>query len=189
MHIHLSLLDESGRNVFDNGTPEGSAMLHHANRRLQALMVESMAMFAPNANSYRRFQPDMFAPVNRRWGVNNRSVGLRVPAGPDDARRIEHRVAGADANPYFALAAILAGVHYGITRKIDPGAPAVGNVSRNPDLALPFNIADALEKLESGSALASYIGEETLTLYRETKRIEAQRLGRIIPPAEYNWYL
>jgi glutamine synthetase len=189
LHIHMSLIDESGRNVFDNGTPEGSPMLHHAIGGLQALMVESMAMFAPNANSYRRFQPDMFAPVNRRWGVNNRSVGLRVPAGPEEARRVEHRVAGADANPYFALAAVLAGVHYGLARKIDPGAPATGNVSRSPDLALPFNIEDALAKLEHASALASYVGEETLTLYRETKRIEARRLDRIIPPAEYDWYL
>ena len=75
-------------------------------------MPESMALFAPSINSYRRFEPDMFAPVNRRWGVNNRSAGLRVPVGPNDARRIEHRVAGADANPYLVLAAVLAGANH-----------------------------------------------------------------------------
>jgi glutamine synthetase len=189
LHIHMSLMDEQGRNVFDNGTPEGSPMLHHAIGGLQALMPESMALFAPNANSYRRFQPDMFAPVNRRWGINNRSVGLRVPAGPEDARRVEHRVAGADANPYFALAAVLAGVHYGVSKKMDPGAPATGNVSRNPDMALPFTIDDALAKLEHAIGLAPYIGEETLALYRETKRIETQRLRKIITAPEYDWYL
>jgi glutamine synthetase len=189
LHIHLSLVDGNGRNMFDNGTPEGAPLLHHAIGGLQALMPESMALFAPNANSYRRFQPDMFAPVNRRWGVNNRSVGLRIPAGPEDARRVEHRVAGADANPYFALAAVLAGVHHGVSRKIDPGAPATGNVSRSPDMALPFTIDDALAKLEHAIGLAPYIGEETLALYRETKRIETQRLRKIITAPEYGWYL
>ena len=189
LHIHLSLVDEKGRNVFDNGTPEGSELVRHAIAGLQTLMPESMALFAPNRNSYRRFQPDMFAPVNRRWGVNNRSAGLRIPVGPGEARRIEHRVAGADANPYFALAAVLAGVHYGLTVKRDPGPPAVGNVSREPDNALPFSIDDALNRLEAAPALTSYLGEETLALYRETKRIETQRLRRIITTPEYGWYL
>ena len=152
-------------------------------------MPESMALFAPNLNSYRRFQPDMFAPVNRRWGVNNRSAGVRVPAGPGEARRIEHRVAGADANPYLALAAVLAGVHHGLERRIDPGPPAVGNVSREPDLSLPLSIDDSLSRLEKAAILPDYFGDETLSLYRETKRIEAQRMRRIIAPVEYEWYL
>jgi glutamine synthetase len=189
LHIHLSLIDESGRNIFDDGTAEGSPSLHHAIGGLQALMAESMALFAPNVNSYRRFQPDMFAPVNRRWGVNNRSAGLRVPVGPGEARRIEHRVAGADANPYLALAAVLAAVHHGLTGKLDPGPPAIGNVSRDPDLTLPFTIDDALAKLAQAAALQSYLGAETLSLYGETKRIEAQRVRRVIPPAEIDWYL
>jgi glutamine synthetase len=189
LHIHMSLVDEQGKNVFDNGKPEGSELIRHAIAGLQTLMPESMALFAPNVNSYRRFQPDMFAPVNRRWGVNNRSAGLRIPVGPGEARRIEHRVAGADANPYFALAAVLAGVLHGLSAKRDPGAAAIGNVSREPDMALPFSIDDALNRLENAPVLTSYLGEETLTLYRETKRIEAQRLRRIITTPEYEWYL
>ena len=189
LHIHMSLLDESGRNVFDNGSEEGTAQLRHAIGGLQATMAESMALFAPSVNSYRRFQPDMFAPVNRRWGINNRSAGLRVPSGPSEARRVEHRVPGADSNPYLALAAILAGVHHGLEKKLDPGAPAIGNVSREPDLSLPFTIDDALSRLEHASILPDYFGEETLALYRETKRIEAQRVRRVIAPVEYEWYL
>ncbi len=189
LHIHLSLLDAAGRNTFDNGTAEGSERLRHAIGGLQAAMPESMALFAPSVNSYRRFQPDMFAPVNRRWGVNNRSAGMRVPAGPNEGRRIEHRVAGADANPYLALAAVLAGVHHGLEAKRDPGPPAAGNVSRDPDLSLPFTIDDALQRLEQASILPAYFGGETLSLYRETKRIEAQRIRRAIPPVEYAWYL
>jgi glutamine synthetase len=189
LHIHLSLLDKDGRNVFAGADEAGSEFLHHAIGGLQALMPESMALFAPNQNSYRRFQPDMFAPVNRSWGVNNRSAGVRVPAGPDEARRIEHRVSGADANPYLALAAVLAGVHHGLLNKLDPGIPARGNVSREPDSALPFTIDDALVKLAAAETLPTYLGEETLMLYRETKRIETERLRRIIPPTEYDWYL
>ncbi|HEY1961573.1 MAG TPA: glutamine synthetase family protein [Rhizomicrobium sp.] len=189
LHIHLSLLDANGRNIFNDDTAAGTDVLRHAIAGLQATMAESMALFAPSVNSYRRFQPDMFAPVNRRWGVNNRSAGMRVPAGPGEARRVEHRVAGADANPYFALAAVLAGVHHGLEKKLDPGAPAVGNVSREPDLSLPFTIDDALARLEQASVLPGYFGDETLALYRENKRIEAQRVRRVIPPVEHAWYL
>jgi glutamine synthetase len=189
LHIHVSVLDEAGRNIFDDGTEKGSPRLGHAIGGLQATMAESMAFFAPNVNSYRRFQPDMFAPVNRRWGVNNRSAGLRIPMGPSEARRVEHRCAGADANPYYVLAAVLAGVHHGLEKKLDPGAPAVGNVSREPDAALPFTIDDALARLADAKILASYLGEETIALYRETKRIETDRLRKIISPAEYEWYL
>jgi glutamine synthetase len=189
LHIHVSVLDGAGHNIFDDGTEQGSPRLGHAIGGLQALMGESMAIFAPSVNSYRRFQPDMFAPVNTRWGVNNRSAGLRVPMGPSDARRVEHRAAGADANPYLTLAAVLAGIHHGLDKAIDPGAPAIGNVSREPDARLPFTIDDALARLAHAPTLASYLGEETLALYRETKRIETERLRRIICEAEYDWYL
>jgi glutamine synthetase len=189
LHIHLSLLDRDGRNIFAGADETGSELLRHAIGGLQAVMPESMALFAPSQNSYRRFQPDMFAPVNRSWAVNNRSVGMRIPAGPDISRRVEHRVAGADANPYLALAAVLAGVHHGLLKKLDPGAPARGNVTKEPDPELPFGIDEALAKLAKAEVLPAYFGEETLELYRETKRIETERLRRIIPPAEYDWYL
>jgi glutamine synthetase len=189
LHIHLSILDRSGRNIFAGSDEGGSELLRHAIGGMQVLMPESMALFAPSQNSYRRFQPDMFAPVNRSWGINNRSAGMRIPAGPDESRRIEHRAAGADANPYLALAAVLAGAHHGLLKKLDPGAPAKGNVTKKPDPVLPFTIDKALAKLAKAEILAEYLGEETLALYRETKRIETERLRRIIPPAEYDWYL
>jgi glutamine synthetase len=188
-HVHLSLVDRQGRNVFDNGTPEGSELLRHAAGGLAALMAESMAFFAPNVNSYRRFAPDMFAPVNRRWGVNNRSAGIRVPIGPNAARRVEHRCAGADANPYFVLAAILAGVHHGLVNKLDPGLAAVGNVSREPDRELPFSLEDALKRLELAAVLPAYFGAEAIQLYRETKAEELARFRKLITAEEYEWYL
>jgi glutamine synthetase len=161
LHVHVSVLDEAGHNIFDDGTAAGSDALRHA----------------------------IGAPVNRRWGVNNRSAGLRIPMSPGEARRIEHRAAGADANPYLMLAGILAGLHHGLINKIDPGPAAVGNVSREPDMALPFSLDSALEKLADGKLLASYLGTETVALYGETKRLEARRFAKIISPAEYEWYL
>jgi glutamine synthetase len=189
LHVHVSVLDEAGRNIFDDGSEAGSAQLRHAIGGMQALMPGSMALFAPSLNSYRRFQPDMFAPVNRRWGVNNRSAGLRIPMSPGAARRVEHRVAGADANPYLTLAGVLAGLHHGLTNKIDPGPAAQGNVSREPDMALPFSLETALEKLGSEIVLGDYLGKETLAFYGETKRLEHKRFAKIISPAEYAWYL
>ncbi|HTO40935.1 MAG TPA: glutamine synthetase family protein [Rhizomicrobium sp.] len=189
LHVHVSVLDKAGRNIFDNNTREGSDALRHAIAGLQTLMPESMALFAPNTNSYRRFQPDMFAPANRFWGINNRSAGLRIPIGPADARRLEHRVSGADANPYLVLAAVLAGVHLGLETKRDPGPPITGNVSREPDPAIALNIDDALTRLFQAKNLASYLGPEMISLYRETKRVEAVRFRKIISAAEYDWYL
>jgi glutamine synthetase len=98
-------------------------------------------------------------------------------------------VAGADANPYLVLAAVLAGVHHGIVNKLDPGPPAVGNVTRETDKALPFALDNALMLLEQAKVLPNYFGAETLQLYRETKRIEQQRLKKLITDAEYEWYL
>ncbi len=188
-HVHVSLIDRTGRNVFDNGTAEGSEELRFAAGGLAALMPESMAFFAPNLNAYRRFQPDMFAPVNRRWGVNNRSAGLRIPIGPGEARRIEHRCAGGDANPYLVMAAILAGIHHGLVNRIDPGPPARGNVSREPDPALPFSLEDALRLLENAQILPRYFGQDAVSLYRETKAQELARFRKIISAEEYDWYL
>ncbi len=189
LHIHVSILDGAGRNIFDDGSAEGSAVLRHAIGGLADLMPESMALFAPSVNAYRRFQPDMFAPVNRRWGYNNRFAGLRIPVSPGEARRVEHRASGADANPYYALAAVLAGVHHGLTNKIEPALPAAGNLSREPDMALPFTMEDALMKLAGAKFLPAYLGEDAVSLYRESKRAELARFRRIVSPAEYEWYL
>src|SRR5690606_29097645 len=149
LHVHCSVVDQEGRNIFDDGTEEGSIKLRHAIGGLQATLPEAMAFFAPNLNSYRRFAPNIFVPVNCSWGYNNRSVAFRVPAGSPDARRIEHRVSGADANPYLVLAAILAGIHHGIVNEIDPGDPAEGNACDSMDEAIPFFLPSALKRLRN----------------------------------------
>ncbi|HKJ51728.1 MAG TPA: glutamine synthetase family protein, partial [Gammaproteobacteria bacterium] len=120
LHLHLSLCDADGNNIFDPGYRDGGRYLAQAVGGLQATMAESMAIFAPNLNVYRRFKPDEFVPVTTDWGDNNRSVAFRIPPSDDANRRIEHRVSGAEANPYLVVAAVLAGVHHGLTEKLDP---------------------------------------------------------------------
>ncbi|MBB4285588.1 glutamine synthetase family protein [Roseospira goensis] len=189
MHIHMSLMDADGRNLFDDGGAAGSDLMRHAIAGLQAAMAESMAVFAPHANAYRRFAPNLYVPVNPTWGYNNRSVAFRVPASGGAARRIEHRVPGADANPYLVLAAILAAAHHGIAARLDPGEPVTGNACETVDATLPWTWRRALEALGTGTILRRYLGGEYLDLYKATKWIEMEKFQAVIAPHEYDWYL
>ncbi|MFZ1989184.1 MAG: glutamine synthetase family protein [Alphaproteobacteria bacterium] len=189
LHVHCSLVDAAGANVFDDGSLQGSPLLRHAIGGLQATMGDAMAIFASNLNAYRRYVPNLFVPVNRHWGVNNRSTGLRVPAGDSAARRIEHRVSGADSNPYLVLAAMLAGMHYGLTNKLDPGPAFVGNASGEVDPTLPLNIDDALRAFQSSALMREYLTGTYVDLYAETKKGELKTFRQVISPQEYDWYL
>jgi glutamine synthetase len=189
MHVHVSLLDENDNNIFEDADPLTSHFLRHAIGGLAATMREAMALFAPNANSYRRFQPETYVPLSPAWGYNNRSLALRVPSGPAQARRIEHRVAGADVNPYLLLAAVLAGMHYGLTRQIEPDEPVSGNAyeQRAPDL--PLSWQDALTTFEQAGILPDYLGREFCRVYAANKRAELEAFEKHITALEYRWYL
>jgi len=189
MHIHLSLLDEAGRNLFDDGSEVGSALLRNAIGGLLATQHEAMAIFAPNINSFRRFASNLFTPVNRSWTVNNRSAAVRVPSGSPAARRLEHRIAGADANPYLVLAAVLAGVLHGLEHRLDPGEPWTGNASAELDSDLPFSVPAALDALAAGTVLPELIGRDYVDLYVATKRAEYAKFMAHVSPLEYEWYL
>lgn len=188
-HIHVSLVDEQGRNVFDDGSEEGSPRLHQAIAGLLATMAEGLALFAPNPNAMRRFQPESFVPLAPNWGYNNRTTALRVPAGPPEARRVEHRVAGADVNPYLLTAAVLAGIHYGLSQGLTPPPAAEGNAYLDQAHAFATTCEPALEALERGSILPDYLGRDFLHVYLANKRGELARFQRQITPLEYNWYL
>jgi len=189
LHMHVSLLDEVGRNVFDGGAAVASDTLRHAIGGVLRVLPESMAFLAPNVNSYRRYLPDIFVPTQRSWGFENRSVALRIPAGGGDARRIEHRVAGADANPYLALATLLAGIHKGIAEKIDPGEPWEGNAALKYDDGLPFRPRRALDRLTEDCGLADYLGADYLRAYAACKETELDAFEAQVSPLEYTWYL
>ncbi len=193
-HLHVSLYDKDGRNAFAGpmdealGIPAGPA-LRHAIGGLVAAMPESMAIFAPNANSYRRLRPGAYAPVTPSWGVNNRSAGLRIPPSDEAALRIEHRNAGADANPYLVAAAVLAGIHHGLTNKIDPPPHSIGEQDPDGLPELPLNWWSSLNRFRDGKILPAYLGEEYHGLYEACRRFECDEYHARIQPLDFDWYL
>ncbi len=185
MHVHVSLVSRDGGNHFA-AQPEA---LRHAIGGLQATMAEAMLLFAPNANSFRRLRPRSYAPTAPTWGHNNRTVALRVPLGPDAARRIEHRTAGADASPYLVLAAVLAGIHHGLSRGLEPDAPITGNAYAEVLPSLPLSWDRAIDALAAAAILPDYLGAEFCRLYRVCRAAERDRFTDLVTPAEYAWYL
>lgn len=188
-HVHVSLMDAHGNNVFDGNGAFGSEMLLHAIGGLRASLVESMAIFSANLNAFRRYQLHLFVPMAKSWGYNNRSVAIRIPDGPNTSRRLEHRVAGADANPYLTVAAILAGMHYGIVNKVDPGAPMTGNAGLQLTPDLPLNQWAALDAMAAGKIIPDYFAGGYAPFYIEAKRKELEKFMSVISPLEYEWYL
>jgi glutamine synthetase len=190
MHLHASLAGPDGRNLCADEDPRGSTMLRHAIGGLRSTLADGMAVFAPHANSYRRFRAMSYAPIAATWGVNNRTVGLRVPTGPPASRHVEHRVAGADANPYLVAAIVLAGMLYGIEREIDPGPPIEGNgyAQASPD-DLPLQWCAALERAARSDFLTDALGREFLDVFLAVKRRESEKFGALVSDRDYEWYL
>lgn len=187
MHVHMSLLDGQGANAFDPS--HAAPQLEHAIAGLQALMPGSLAFLAPNVNAFRRFRPGSFAPVNRSWGYDNRSVALRVPRSEPASSRIEHRVAGADANPLLVMACILAGAIHGMESQLTPTAPATGNNNIEDDPTFPANFAAALLATENDIDLARYFGRNYLHFYSDLKRRELAAFMNEYSEKEYQWFL
>ncbi len=146
MHVHISLLDSAGRNIFAGTSKDGpfADTLRHAIGGLAEAMPESMAIFAPTANSYRRYRPGVFVPLEPNWGRNHRGVALRIPMSGAEDTRVEHRPGGSDGNPYLVIAAILAGVHHGITNKVEPGPMVAQESIIDEKTVLPVRWSAAL---------------------------------------------
>ena len=189
LHVHLSLIDQNGCNVFAADSDDGDSMLARAVGGLQATMAEAMALFAPNINVYRRFKPDEFVPVTTDWGDNNRSVAFRIPPSDAANRRIEHRVSGAEANPYLVVAAVLAGVHHGLTERLDAGDKHGGNAGAEVDPNLPLNLWQALDSIRAAKILPGYFGGDYLQIYADVKQAEFDAFMADIIDREYDWYL
>jgi glutamine synthetase len=187
LHVHVSLVDGDGRNRF--GGPGGQAVLRHAVAGMQHLHAQSMAVFAPSFSAYRRYRAGAFVALSSAWGEDNRSVAFRVPRSGANARRIEHRLAAADASPHLVLAAILAAIHYGVTNHLDPAEPAQGNEDARPDPSLPRDIFSALRVFEAGAELRHYLPRDFTRLFAELKRAEADLLFSQVQPTEYDFYL
>jgi glutamine synthetase len=186
LHVHMSLVDESGANRF--GAAGGDELLGQAIAGMQALMYDSVGIYAPNLNSHRRFLGP-FVPTTLDWGHNNRSVAFRIPTSGPAARRVEHRVAGADASPHLVLAVLLAAVLHGITHRLVATPPVAGRVASGGSVDFPKGLLAALDRLEKSGALAAYLPEQFLKLYSELKQKEHAALMGEVFPVEYDFYL
>lgn len=188
-HIHVSLLDSAGNNIFAPNRTENQH-LRHAIAGLLATMPEAMLVLAPGANSYRRFAKGMFAPMTPNWGFNNRTVAVRVPSGSPNATRIEHRVSGADTNPYLLTACVLAGMHYGLSNKLQPPPMTRGDSDQQTNVAgLPNSWQSAIEQFHGASILPTYLGQTFCDIFLATKRQELELFAAESTPLEYDWYL
>ena len=194
LHIHMSLRDRQGRNYFSHGrdklaSPPYSARLRHAIGGLAKTMAEATAIFAPNANSYRRLRPEMFAPVEPNWGANHRNVSLRIPVSDAENLRFEHRTAGADANPYLVTAAIAAGVHHGLKNKCDPGRMVEEGEPVTLKPRIPDRWDSAIDRFARGKVLPRYLGEAYCKIYAAHRREESRLFHHVVSDVDYDWYL
>ncbi|SFA66588.1 glutamine synthetase family protein [Metapseudomonas otitidis] len=189
MHMHVSLADAQGRNLFASEDPAGTPLLRLAVGGMLESLLDSLLLFCPNANSYRRFQANSYAPLAPTWGVDNRTVSLRVPGGPAASRHVEHRICGADANPYLAAAAILAGIHRGLRDEIDPGEPVQGNGYAQATERLPTDWLTALRALEASTWAREAFGEAFLGVYLAVKRAEYRQFMAEVSEQDWRWYM
>ncbi len=187
-HIHVSVLDRDGNNIFAC-TPEAPATtLKHAVAGLQRTSRDCMVMFAPHANSYRRFVLNAFVPLNDCWGFNNRTVAMRIPHSDPANIRVEHRIAGADANPYLVTAAVLAGMLEGLENGGDPGPAIVGNAYEQTAMRELF-WRDTLRDFMASDFIANTFGSHFQHIFGQQKLKELRSFQREVTTLEIDWYL
>src|SRR5436190_6788271 len=180
MHLHQSLVDtHTGRNLFAQKSGADSALFRSHIAGLQRFLPSVMPLLAPNVNSYRRLLPWSDAPINVHWGLDNRTVGLRVPVSSPSSRRIENRLTGADANPYLCIAASLACGYIGMVEKMKPSKPIEGDAYRLAH-TLPRTLYDALSRLNASKPLRNVLGERFIRAVNAVKQSELTAYQRVI---------
>ncbi|RMF73656.1 MAG: glutamine synthetase [Alphaproteobacteria bacterium] len=185
MHIHQSVEDmATGRNLFADDAGEDTELFHYHIGGLQKYLPAAMPLLAPYMNSYRRIAPGMSAPVNTHWGRENRTVGLRVPISGPENRRVENRIAGADVNPYLAIAASLACGYLGMVEQIRPSRPLRTSAYEKKSRTLPLHYLEGLEELEDCEELADVLGAEFVKLFVEVKKLEYHDYYSVLSPWE-----
>ena len=184
MHVHQSLVSKAtGKNIFSNDDGTASEAFFHYIGGLQRYQPAAMALVAPYVNSYRRLSRNTAAPINTEWGYDNRTVGIRSPISSPEARRIENRVIGVDANPYVAMAMTLACGYLGMQKKIKPKAEMKGDAYLAP-FSLPRSLGEALDLLRNETDLHDILGKEFITVYTEIKELEFEEFMKVISPWE-----
>jgi glutamine synthetase len=189
MHMHFSVTDRDGANVFDDCGDLGSEILRHAVGGCLAAMADATLIFAPHENSYHRLVPGSHAPTGICWGYENRTAAIRIPDGPGAARRIEHRVAGGDINPYLLFAAVLGSALEGVENRVEPPAPLDGNAyeAELPQLAPDW--VSAIDQFESSPVMSRLFHKELKEQFVRTKRQEVRRLSELGTADRHALYL
>ena len=188
MHIHQSVVDASGANVFVDAEGAETDAFRHFIGGMQALVPAALVMMAPYVNSYRRLAPDMGCPVNTEWGHDNRTTAFRVPPSGPEGRRVENRLPSSDANPYLAIAASLACGLIGMERRLEPTAPTQETVNEGA-VTLPRSLLDALALLEREPRLRDALGPKFVAAYVAVKRSEFETFMQVISPWEREFLL
>lgn len=189
MHIHQSVVDaRDGRNVFSDDDGEASPLFMAHVAGLQKYLPAAMPLVAPNVNSYRRITRYHAAPINLQWGYDNRTTGLRIPMSDAQARRVENRLAGADANPYLAIAASLACGYLGMIESLTPSEPIDGSAYELP-YGLPRTLEAALEKLNENQPMTSLLGPDFVKAYTAVKESEVSTFLQVISSWEREYLL
>lgn len=183
MHIHQSVYDDQGKNLFSDQAGEPTERFGHYIGGLQTHMVEALLLFAPYPNSYRRFLSYWSSPVNLEWDIDNRTVGLRVPESPPQQRRVENRLAGSDVNPYLAIAGTLACGYLGMTGAVERRARVEGSAYEAP-YALHRHICEAIDGLRDSTALRAVLGDDFVSLFCAVKDREFREFQARIPAWE-----
>ena len=183
LHIHQSVMDESDNNIVTNEDGSVSEAFLHYIGGLQKYIPDSLLIFAPYANSYRRFLSYWSSPVNLEWAVDNRSVGLRVPDSDPKNRRVENRLGGSDVNPYLALAATLACGYLGMTEKLKPRDAIEGSAYDLP-FDLHRHMYASIDAFSSSEAMRSMLGDAFVDMYTGIKQKEHEQFQEIITPWE-----
>lgn len=189
MHVHQSIIDmKTGANIFTNKDGGESARFRHFIGGMQKHMPAALVMCAPYVNSYRRLTQAAAAPVNTRWGYDNRTAAFRIPRSDPEARRVENRIASSDANPYLALAGSLACGLLGMEEKCEPDDP-VGTSVNTADIELPRGLLEAVSLFEADTALVELLGKPFSSTFAAIKRAEFETFMEVISPWEREFLL
>jgi len=189
LHTHFSVIDADGNNVFANGTHEGTPMLHNAIAGCLAGIPDLALIFAPHGNSYERLVPGAHAPTSICWAYDNRTATIRVPGGSFAARRIEHRLAGGDVNPYLFLAAVLGSALIGIEDKLTPPAPIKGNSYEQKLPQVPGTWGDAIDAFEHSTLAKRIFDPQLIENLVRTKRQEMFHFAAMTAEEQLDFYL
>ena len=180
LHVHQSLVNaDSGQNIFADDKGEFTEAFLSYIAGLQHYTPELIALYAPNVNSYRRLAPDISAPINLNWGLDNRTTAFRVPQSSPAATRVENRFPGADANPYLAIAATLASGYLGMQRKLKPSKPHQGTANED-EVEVARTLEEGLRGLQDSPEVADVFGELFLQAYAAVKLDEFEEFNQVI---------